>query len=212
MTHMNPKSGQSQTVKSLILGGLLPIVAYTVVEETWGISWGLVFGMGLGVCEIIYELLQTGTVSMITYIGNGLILVMGGISFFTQDGVWFKMQPAIIEAVMGIGLMVSSFWGKSLLVVMAEKQGVFSKMPSSQASDLKSAFSGLTIRLGIFFLANAVLAAYAALYWSTRDWAILKGVGFTLGMFVYLIIEVVGIRVRLQARRRGAVGPHTPEK
>ena len=63
---------------------------------------------------------------------------------------------------------------------------------------LKQAMGGLTFRLGLFFLAHGVLAVFAALYWSTEAWALLKGVGLTVSMIVYMIIEVFAMRLRLQ--------------
>lgn len=65
---------------------------------------------------------------------------------------------------------------------------------------LENRFAGVTFRLGIFFLLHSVLAAYAAFFWSTRAWALLKGVGLTLTMLLYLGIEVVNIRRSIHGR------------
>ena len=62
---------------------------------------------------------------------------------------------------------------------------------------LKNRMSGMTLRLGFFFLFHAVLATWAAFYWSSESWALLKGVGLTVSMIVYMIIEVFWARVSL---------------
>jgi intracellular septation protein len=111
---------------------------------------------------------------------------MGGVSLLTQEGIWFKLQPSLLEAGMAVFLLGSWAFKKPLLVTMAKKQ----ELPPV----LEDRFAGITVRLGIFFLLHAVLAAYAAYFWSTRAWALLKGVGLTLSMLLYLGIEVVNIR------------------
>jgi intracellular septation protein len=47
-------------------------------------------------------------------------------------------------------------------------------------------------------LAHAVLATWAALHWSTEAWALLKGMGLTVSMLIYMIAEVVWARVKIK--------------
>lgn len=192
-----PPPAQS-TWRALVFGGLLPLIAYTVVEEVYGIVWGLVAGMVLGIGEIVFEKVRQGKVERITWIGNGLIVGMGAISLFTQEGVWFKLQPAILELFFAVLLVGSAIAGKPFLWMMAEKQGLPQRVPPEAAAPLKAAFRGLTFRLGIFFAAQAGLATWAALYWSTRAWAFLKGFGVTICLFSYLAVEMIWLRRRLK--------------
>ena len=208
---MQSNPDRSQALKSLIFGGLIPVIAFTVVEEKWGTLWGLILGMAFGVGEIVVELVRTRTVSIITWVGNGMLIGLGGVSLLTSEGIWFKMQPALIEVGLGAFLMGSVWMGKPLMVVMAKKQGSFQTMPPHIAPIMERAFSGLTFRLGLFFVANAGLATYAATYWSTQAWAILKGVGFTVGMFVYLGIEMLLLRGRVR-RQTSSLRPSEPPR
>jgi len=180
------QSSKNQALRSLFLGGIVPVVVYTIIEEKAGPLWGLVFGMGFGILEILIEAFRYRKVETVTWIGNGLLVVMGGVSLLTQEGIWFKLQPSLLEAGMAVFLLGSWAFKKPLLVTMAKKQ----ELPPV----LEDRFAGITVRLGIFFLLHAVLAAYAAYFWSTRAWALLKGVGLTLSMLLYLGIEVVNIR------------------
>ena len=63
---------------------------------------------------------------------------------------------------------------------------------------LKNAMSGMTLRISFFFLAHAIIATYAALYWSTENWALLKGVGLTVSMILYMVIEIIWIRKQIR--------------
>lgn len=188
----NPAPSKKSQALSFFFGGVLPIVAFTVIEENYGPAWGTVAGMVFGVGELIFEKVKYKKISTITWIGNGMILGLGGISIFTNDGIWFKLQPAILEAFFAILLWGSLIAKKNLLLMMAEKQG-------QQIPDiLKSRFNGLTFRIGIFMAVHAALATWAALYWSTAAWAWLKGAGLTISFIIYMIVEMLLIRRSLK--------------
>ncbi|MBC7420046.1 MAG: septation protein IspZ [Bdellovibrio sp.] len=176
---------------SIFFGGLLPVIAFTVIEEKYGIIAGLVAGMVFGFGEIVYELIRYRKVSTMTWVGNGILLVLGGVSLVSSDGIWFKLQPAIFEFGFFVFLLGSWFMKKPFLVMVIEKQ-------NPEAPDfLKASLSGMTFRMSFFFLAHALLATWAAFEWSTEAWAILKGVGLTVSMFVYMIFEVLWARKKI---------------
>lgn len=179
---------------SLFFGGLLPIIAFTVIEEKYGIIAGLIAGMVFGLGEVIYEYLKFKKVSTITWIGNGMLLALGAISLISSDGIWFKLQPAIFEFGFFIFLVGSWFLKKPFLVLMMEKQN------PNAPEFLKLRMNGMTFRLGLFFLAHAVLATWAAFYWSTEAWAFLKGIGLTVSMIIYMFVEVLFARLSLKPK------------
>lgn len=179
MTQPTPKA----QALSLFFGGLLPVILFTVIEEKYGTMAGLIAGMIFGFGEIVYELIRYKKVSTITWIGNGMLLGLGAISLFTNEGIWFKLQPAIFELLFFVILFFSWLMKKPFLKVMAEKQNPNLPEP------VKAKLSGITLRLSFFFLFHAILATYAAMYWSTEAWAMLKGVGLTVSMIVYMVIE-----------------------
>lgn len=175
---------------SLIFGGLLPIIAFTLIEEYHGPVWGTIAGMVFGVGEILYEKIRYKKVSTITWIGNALILGLGGISIISQDGIWFKLQPALFELGFAAVLIGSWVMKKPFLALMAEKQNP--NLPEFA----KKAMSGITFRVGLFFIFQAGLATWAAFYWSTSAWAFLKGVGVIIMFVLYFILEILWIRLK----------------
>ena len=195
---------RNQALRSLVIGGILPVVAFTLVEEYYGTLWGLIAGMAFGVGEILWEWVTSKKVDAITWIGNGILIVLGTISLFTNEGIFFKLQPAILEAATAVLLVGSVAVGRPLLIMMAHKQGVFSTVPPQVRASMEGAMKGFTLRLGIFFLLHAALAVYSALYWSTRAWAILKGVGFTGSLVVYMLAETVVMRRKVMAAAMAA--------
>lgn len=184
---MKPANGK-QAALSFFFGGLIPVIAFTVIEEKYGVIAGLIAGMAFGFGEIIYELIRHGKVATMTWLGNGLLLVLGGISLVSSEGLWFKLQPALMEGLFALAMWGSCLIKKPLLVVLAEKQG-------QQLPDLvKGKLNGVTWRTGFFFAAHTGLALWAALDWSTTNWALLKGLGLTLSFILYLGAEVFYLR------------------
>ncbi len=185
-------ANKKKQMLSLFFGGLLPIIAFTVIEDKYGIFYGLIAGLFFGGAEIIYELARYKKVSQMTLISNGLILIMGSVSLFLNDGIWFKLQPAIFEFGFFIFLFVTWILKKPFLKSIIEKQ-------NPEAPDFfKNKLSGITFRLSLFFLIQSIIATYAAFYWSTEAWAILKGVGLFVSMTIYMAIEMFWIRLSLK--------------
>lgn len=177
---------------SLFFGGLLPIIAFTVIEEKYGIVYGLIAGLFFGGAEIIYELVRYKKVSQMTLISNGLILIMGSVSLFLNDGIWFKLQPAIFEFGFFAFLFATWILRKPFLKTIIEKQNP--EVPEF----FKNKLSGITLRLSLFFFIQSVIATYAAFYWTTEAWALLKGIGLFVSMAIYMAIEMFWIRMSLK--------------
>ncbi|MBS1972044.1 MAG: septation protein IspZ [Bdellovibrionales bacterium] len=173
---------------SFFFGGLLPVIAFTVIEEKYGVIAGLIAGMVFGFGEILFELIRHRKVATMTWIGNGLLLVLGGISLISSEGLWFKLQPAIMEGAFAIAMWGSYLIKKPLLVFLAEKQG--QQLPEP----IKKKLGGVTLRTGFFFAIHTGLAIWAALEWTTTNWALLKGIGLTVSFIVYLGAEVFYLR------------------
>jgi intracellular septation protein len=181
---------RSAVLLALFFGGILPLIAFTVVEDYYGPVWGTAAGMAFGIGEILFETLKYKKVSGITWTGNAMILGLGTISILSKDGIWFKLQPALFEGFFAAFLWGSLLLKKPLLILMAEKQGT----PIQDIA--KPLLKGMTFRLGLFFGLHAVVATWAAFEWTTAQWAWLKGAGLFISFFIYLGLEVAALRLR----------------
>ncbi len=195
-TLQNPQPRQKPKSQALafFFGGVLPLVAFTVIEDQYGTLAGIIAGMVFGVGEVAYEYITQKKVSAITWIGNLMILILGGISLVSSEGLWFKLQPALFEAFFALFLWGSLILKKNFLLLMAEKQG--NPVPEV----LRPKMNGLTFRLGIFFAIHTGLAIWSALKWTTAQWALLKGVGLTVSFVLYLILEIFILRYSLRPK------------
>jgi intracellular septation protein len=194
-------------LRSILVGGLLPVIVFSVIEDRYGTLAGLIAGMVFGVGEIVYERVRLGKVDAFTWAGNGMILVLGGVSLVTNEGIWFKLQPAIIEAVTAVIFCGSVLIGRPLMAGLLKKQ--LAAQQGTQAQSLELApwvvplLGGATFRFGLFFGAHAALATWAAIHWSTAAWAALKGIGFTGTFILYGLLEAWVLRRRISKRSRG---------
>ncbi|WP_374074219.1 inner membrane-spanning protein YciB [Bdellovibrio bacteriovorus] len=195
---MTPASGNPKAqAASLFFAGLLPVIAFTLIEEYYGTMAGLIAGMVFGVGEISWELYKYKKVQKITWFGNGLLFVLGGISLISSEGLWFKLQPALMEGVFALVLWGSVILGKPLFSYLAEQQG-------HQFPDIiKTRMKGITVRSGFFFAIHTGLAIWAALAWSTTAWALLKGIGLTVSFILYLVIEGFLLRRAVLKQKAG---------
>lgn len=183
-----PPARSRTSAASLFFGGLLPLIAFTVIEEYYGPRAGLMAGLSFGLGEVIYEKWKFKKVSKITWFGNILLFVFGLISLWTEDGVWFKLQPAILEGSFTLMLWGSLILKKNLLATLIKAQG--GEVPPA----LNDRLTGLAFRCGFFFALHAGMATWAAFYWSTTAWVFLKGIGLTVSFVLYLLIEGLWLR------------------
>ncbi len=194
---------QTSQLRALLLGGILPIVAFTVIEEVYGTIAGLVAGMVFGVGEIAYEWIKEKKVSAMTLGGNLMLLVLGGVSLITNEGIWFKLQPALIEGAMAGFFLISVWLRKSVLFLMIEKQGALARFPEAVRESMsvlfKQAFKLMTLRIAAFLAIHAVATVWVALKYSTAVWAAFKGIGFTVTFLVYVLAEGIWLRKLVKA-------------
>jgi intracellular septation protein len=193
---MQPTKNSPQPWRKIIFGALLPILAFTWLEEKYGILWGVIGGMVFSCGEIFFEYWQEKRVSTLSWVAAVGILVLGSISIMAQDGLWFKLQPAIFEGAMALTIFVFGWRGRPFLLWLLEQQ------KQSPPAFLQTRFKGVSWRLGVFFALHAVLATWAAWAWSTRSWAMLKGVGFLASFFLYFGVEVYFLRRAAMAGAR----------
>jgi len=167
-------------------------VAFTCIDEFYGPFWGTIAGIGIGLIEVAQEWIRFRKVERITWISNLMIVVLGAATLFSENGFWFKMQPAILEFGMASVLWISSARGLGLLTLMALKQNP--DLPVVAQTWMQ----GLNARLGVFLFMHGLLATWAALEWTTVAWALLKGVGLTVSLVIYLVIEILWFRRKLK--------------
>jgi intracellular septation protein len=181
---------QTPSPKLLLLGGLLPIAAFAIVESFYGTIGGLIAGIVFGAGELAWEYRRFGRFQGLTLGSNALVIVLGVVSLYEGTGLWFKLQPAIILFILAVILIGSRVMGRPLLNEFLKKQNP--QAPPQAHEFLK----GVTLRMGFALLGITLIAVHAAIEWSTPAWATFKAVGAPVLLVVYMGIEVLVIRMR----------------
>lgn len=176
----------------VLLGGLLPIAAFAIVEIVYGVKGGLIAGIIFGAGELLWEYKKFGRVQKITMASSALVVVLGAVSLYEDDSVFFKLQPAILLFIFALALGGSVLWKKPLIAELVKKQN-----PQAPAEAL-GFLSGVTLRLSLVFLILSAVSVHAAYAWSTANWVILKGVGAPGALVAYMAIEVLILRRRMK--------------
>lgn len=178
------------SVKSTFLIGIVPLIAYVLIEEFYGPVAGLIAGIALGVAEIAYEYFTIRKVQSITWISNALVILLGTASLFEENSALFKLQPAIMLGIFGVVLFISSLLRKPFLLELAKKQN--QNLPKA----FQNALGGINFRASFFLFALSAVSVYSAFHWSTRVWALLKSVGMPVLFMAYLLAEFLVLRIR----------------
>lgn len=172
--------------KNFFLISFLPAIAYWYLEENYPLKIALAGGLLLAILEISLEWFFTKHVHTISKFNFYLILVLGGISFLGDDGIWFKLQPAFTGVGIGAFLIYRTVSGKGLMIEMMETMNPEVKplpfMPLVEK------------HISLFFFLYGIFMAYVAFSLSTDKWLFFKTIGFYIATGVFFIVELIYLR------------------
>ena len=190
-------------MKLLILC-LVPVLIFWIIEEKFGTLWGLVAAMVWAVGECAYSLIRYKKIDNLTLISTALVLILGGMSWWLDNSLFFKFQPVIIEIIF-VGIL---WWfgrdGTPALLKMGEqaRPELFSRLTPEQREMQSGIFRTISKRLIVLLWIHIIAMAIAAVYGTTGQWAFAKGIGFNLLLGLWLVSEYVLIK-KYADRNRG---------
>lgn len=191
-------------LQAFFVGGVLPIIAFAVAENWYGVIGGIIAGVAFGVGEILYEYIRFRKIQKITIIGNLLVIGLGALSLFESNPVFFKLQPAILIFLFAALLLGSSLLRRPFLVEMSKKQ-----MPDAPEI-LRKNLAAMNTRLGFALVILGLVSIHAAYFWSTAAWAFLKGIGAPIFLIAYMALEVLVARQKANQRAKKHFKPSPP--
>lgn len=176
----------------------LPAIAYWYLEATYPVKIALIGGIILSIAEISFEKIYLGHVHQISKLNFFLIIALGGISLFEENGIWFKLQPAL------------SVWFLAgyMIYRILKGNGFFNEMMDEmQTGDTNNRLPDFILKkfeknLIIFFLLYGALMGYLAIWSKTSYWAFFKSVGFFIVFAVFAILQVFIIRKDLKNEKK----------
>lgn len=176
---------------SVLLFGVLPLVAFVIIDAFLGLKAGLIAAIMLALAEMLYSFYEFGGLDYISLISLILISVFAVFSLKSQKPIYMKLQPVFLGACFGVIFLAMQVIDKPLLIVLFQKYE--NLIPGDLRKNLNSPeaiflLSRSSLLLGLGFLAHAGAVAYAALRMNNWWWLVIRGIGLYFMMFVCIFI------------------------
>lgn len=177
---------EQKAQKQMFWASFLPAIAYWYLEENYSLQVALIGGLILAILEMSIEWIVTKHIHTLSRFNFFLILILGGIAFAFQEGIWFKLQPTFTGLLMGGYLLYRLYKKESLMVEMMKS------MHSHPLPDV--IIMSMERNLSIFMIAYGVFMAFIAFNAPTGTWLFWKTGGFYIVTIIFFIAQLVFIR------------------
>jgi intracellular septation protein A len=176
----------SPAPRSALFAALVPLVLFYAVESWYGLRPAVLVSMVASLIDVGWSWRTTGQVPRMTVLTAGLVLVLGGLSLWSDDERYVLWTPVIGDWVFAGVLVLSTVGGGSLLEVAMHEQ-----RPDEPLHRLERAFlRGVTLRFAANLALHGVVTAWAA-GGSRELWLLVSGPVLYGMMGVQMAGEVV---------------------
>jgi len=181
------------------LPGFIPLFVFLAIDEIWGTRAGLIAALVIGVGELGWIWFRERHFDRFVLFDTTLLLVLGSVSIWLENDIFFKLKPGLIELILCAVLGVSAFSKLNIIGLMTQRYMKDLEMNEQQTAQLRK-----TLKLMFFvFLFHTILVFYSAFYLSKEAWAFISG-----GLFYILFAGVFGyefIKQKLKLRKQVVV-------
>jgi intracellular septation protein A len=178
---------QKTLIKNMLLS-FLPLLLFVAAEEYLSnhfpeqeaTRYALILAISLGIIQTAYVWVKEKRLDKMLLMDTGLIVLLGGVSLFSGNDLFFKIKPALVQFIMVLVLGFMAFMKPSLLSAMT---GRIMKGVELQDSQLKAMQRSTQWMVAVLFL-HCLLIIYSAFYLSAEAWA------FISGPLIYIVAAV----------------------
>ncbi len=185
-----------------MLPGFLPLFVFVVADEVWGTAAGLYVAVAFGVAELAWTWIRERRFDRFVVGDTALLVLLGGISAVLENDIFFKLKPALIEAILCAVLGLSAFSSKNIVLIMSRR---YMKGLDVEFDETKLALMRRSLRMMFFlFSSHTLLIVYAAFFMSGAAWAFISGGLFYIlfGVYFGATLAVRWFRARAYGRRK----------
>lgn len=167
-----------------LLPGFIPLFVFIAIDEIWGTRAGLVAALVIGVAEMVWIGIKEKRFDRFVLFDTGLLLVLGSVSIWLDNDIFFKLKPGLVELILCAVLAVSAFSKLNIVGLMTQRYMKELEMNEQQTAQLRKTLQLMLV----VFLFHTILVFYAAFYLSNEAWAFISG-----GLFYILFAVVFGV-------------------
>jgi intracellular septation protein A len=175
-----------------MLPGLLPLAVFIAADSFFGTTVGLITATALGTAEFIFILVREKRADLFVLFDLALIVVFAGVSLLLDNDIFFKLKPAVPEAILSVILGVSAFTPANPVQLMTKRylKGVILSADAVRAMRRNSAV--------LFFITiiHTLLIVFAAYRLSTAAWGFISGVMYFILIAGYMTLIIAAGRIR----------------
>jgi len=154
-------------VVRFVLESFGPLIVFVTFEHAISLFAAIVSSIVTGVILVIVQIARDKKISPFTAYIAASVAVFGVLDLKYQTGFFVKIEPAIGNALTGLFFLSSVFFGKPIIVELAQKQQRAEPFKPQVLAYLRS----LTIAWGVFFFVRASIYVWMA-YRLTIDQAL----------------------------------------
>jgi isopentenyldiphosphate isomerase/intracellular septation protein A len=175
---------RSQLLKKL-LPGFIPLFVFIAADEIWGTKIGLFVAVGVGIAEMLWIAVNEKRFEKFVLFDTLLLVVLGGVSIFLENDIFFKLKPGLIELILVGVLAVSAFSSVNIIGLMGKRYLKDTEFSEVQMKQMRQSLKALFF----IFAVHTVLVFYSAFYMSKEAWAFISGGLFYVIFGVYFLFE-----------------------
>lgn len=172
----------------------IPALAYWYLEANYDLKIALIGGVALAIIEISVEKLLFKKVHKIALLNFYLILILGGIAYLGEDGVWYRLQPFFTGVMMSGFLFYQKIRNRSFMLETLKEMGNPPPIPDFIMMRME-------FHMAMFLLLYGVFMGVIAIWGNSDQWIFFKTAGFYIATFIFLGFEMFLMRKDLKKMR-----------
>lgn len=178
-----------------LLPGLIPLLAFILADEWWGMKAGLAVAVAIGLIETGVTWLREKRLDKFVLLDILLLFLLSALSLLFENDIFFKVKPAMIDLVLAALLSLSLFSRIDPLGSMAQRYLRDVKMEGSQKDLFRK---NLLATLWIVII-HIGMVLWSAFFMSKEIWAFVS----TFMLFIMMggYMGVMLIRQRLLKKK-----------
>jgi isopentenyldiphosphate isomerase/intracellular septation protein A len=169
-----------------LLPGFIPLFVFIAADEIWGTRVGLVVAVAVGIAELAWVWIREKRFDKFILFDTALLVILGGISIFLNNDIFFKLKPGLIELILVAILGVSAFSPLNIVGIMSKRYLKDVEMNEAQTNLMRKS---LKVMFFIFSF-HTIFVFYSAFYMSKEAWAFISGGLFYILFGVYFLFEL----------------------
>lgn len=160
MTH--PSKSAKSSLTELIFTIVLPTLILTKLSkpEALGTAYAFVIAISIPFAYGIYSLVSSRKVNIFAIIGIISVVLTGGIGLLHLSPKWVAIKEAGIPALIGIGLLISHFFGINLLKQITApiiNGTTLSGLSATQTEEIERHFNQGNLKFSLSFFISSFL-------------------------------------------------------